>query len=139
MKRVALLAVVVFVCSASAAVALWREPLMSALGLGGERAPYLGYIEGETSLIAPPVAGRLVQRPVERGVQVRKGDRLFVIDPVVAQAEVARAEGGLADSLSRYENLLKGKRPEEKEVTTAQRRETEAALANAEIEARRQS
>ena len=73
MKRVALLAVIVFVCSASAAVALWREPLMSALGLGGERARYLGYIEGETSLIAPPVAGRLVQRPVERGVQRQEG------------------------------------------------------------------
>ena len=80
-----------------------------------------------------------MQRPVERGVQVKKGDRLFVIDPVVAQAEVARAEGALAESQSRYENLLKGKRPEEKEVTTAQRRETEAALANAEIEYKRQS
>ncbi len=139
MKRVALLAIVVLVCSASAAAALWREPLMSALGLGGERARYLGYIEGETSLIAPPVAGRLVQRPVERGVTVKKGDRLFVIDPVVAQAEVARAEGALAESQSRYQNLLTGKRQEEKDVTTAQRRETEAALANAEIEYRRQS
>ena len=34
-----------------------------------------------------------------------------MIDPVVAQAEVARAEGALAESQSRYENLLKGKRP----------------------------
>ena len=88
MKRVAVLAIVVLVCSASAAVALWREPLMSALGLGAERARYLGYIEGETSLIAPPVAGRLVQRPVERGVQVKKGDRLFVIDPEIGRAHV---------------------------------------------------
>jgi HlyD family secretion protein len=139
MKRVALLAVVVFVCSASAAVALWREPLLSALGLSGERARYLGYVEGETSLIAPPVAGRLVQRPVERGVWVKQGDRLYVIDPVLAQAEVARNAGALAESQSRYENLLKGKRPEEKEVTTAQRHETEAALAMAEIEYKRQS
>jgi HlyD family secretion protein len=45
----------------------------------------------------------------------------------------------LAESQSRYENLLKGKRPEEKEVTTAQRHETEAALAMAEIEYKRQS
>jgi HlyD family secretion protein len=139
MKRTVLLAVVVLVCSASAALALWHAPLMSALGLGAERARYLGYIEGETSLIAPPVAGRLVQRPVERGMQVKKGDRLFVIDPVVAQADVAHAEAALAESQSRYQNLLTGKRQEEKDITTAQRHETEAALINAEIEYKRQS
>jgi len=139
MKRIALLIVLALVFCATAAAAFWREPLMSALGFGGERARYLGYVEGETSLIAPPVAGRLVQRPVERGATVKKGDRLFMIDPVVAQAEVAHAEAALAEAQSRYENLLKGKRPEEKEVTTAQRHETEAALANAEIEYRRQS
>ena len=70
MKRVAVLAVVVLVCSASAAVALWREPLMSALGFGGERAPYLGYIEGETSLIARGVeSGEF--RPVDPMLTVR--------------------------------------------------------------------
>jgi HlyD family secretion protein len=139
MKRRALLIVVVVIFSATAAGLFWRAPLMAALGFSGERDRYLGYVEGETSLIAPPVAGRLVQRPVDRGVQVRKGDRLFVIDPVVAQAEVSRAEGALAEARSRYENLLKGKRPEEKEITTAQRRETDAALAMAEIEYKRQS
>jgi HlyD family secretion protein len=139
MKRIGLLVVLALVFTVSAAAAFWHGPLMSALGFGGERGRYLGYVEGETSLIAPPVAGRLVQRPVERGMQVKKGDSLFVIDPVVAQAEVAHAEASLAESQSRYENLLTGKRPEEKEITTAQRRETEAALANAEIEYRRQS
>jgi len=134
-----------FIVVAAAATAIiaaglsWQGPLASVLGFGGERARYLGYVEGETSLIAPPVAGRLVERPVDRGGQVKKGDRLFVIDPVLAQAEVSRTEGALAETKSRYENLLKGKRPEEKAVTTAQRRETEAALANAEIEYRRQS
>jgi len=139
MKRRALLIVVAAIFAVSAAGLLWRTPLLAALGFSGTNDRYLGYVEGETSLIAPPVAGRLVQRPVDRGVQVRKGDRLFVIDPVLAQAEVTRAEGALSEAKSRYENLLKGKRPEEKEVTTAQRRETEAALAMAETEYRRQS
>jgi HlyD family secretion protein len=139
MKRAALPIVVAAIFAICAAGLFWRAPLMAALGFGGESGRYLGYVEGETSLIAPPVAGRLVQRPVDRGVQVRKGDRLFVIDPVVAEAEVTRAEGALAEAKSRYENLLKGKRPEEKEITTAQRRENDAALANAEIEYRRQS
>lgn len=139
MKRRALLIVVAVIFAVSAAGLLWRTPILAALGFSGTSDRYLGYVEGETSLIAPPVAGRLVQRPVDRGVQVRKGDRLFVIDPVLAQAEVARAEGALSEAKSRYENLLKGKRPEEKEVTTAQRHETEAALAMAETEYRRQS
>ncbi|MBN9090702.1 MAG: HlyD family secretion protein [Reyranella sp.] len=139
MKRRALLIVVAVIFAATAAGLFWRAPLMAALGFSTGSDRYLGYVEGETSLIAPPVSGRLVQRPVDRGVQVRKGDRLFVIDPVVAQAEVARAEGALAEARARYENLLKGKRPEEKEITTAQRRETEAALAMAEIEYKRQS
>jgi HlyD family secretion protein len=118
---------------------LTREYWQQAFGWGAGNDRYLGYVEGETSLIAPPVAGRLVQRPVDRGVQVKKGDRLFVIDPVVAEAEVDRAQGALAEAKSRYENLLKGKRPEEKEITVAQRHETEAALANAEIEFKRQT
>ena len=117
----------------------WQGPLALALGFGSERSRYLGYVEGETSLIAPPAAGRLVERPVERGDQVKKGQRLYVIDPVLAQAEVSRTEGALAESKARYENLLKGKRQEEKDVTTLQRRETEAALAMAEIELKRQT
>jgi HlyD family secretion protein len=139
MKRRAVLIVVAVIFAVSAAGLFWREPILSAFGFSGTSERYLGYVEGETSLIAPPVAGRLVQRPVDRGVQVKKGDRLFVIDPVVAQAEVARAAGALAESRSRYENLLTGKRQEEKDVTTMQRKETEAALVQAEIELKRQT
>jgi HlyD family secretion protein len=117
----------------------WGAPALSLLGLGGGPQRYLGYVEGETSLIAPPVAGRLLERPVERGGQVKKGDRLFVIDPILAKAEVARSEAALAEAKSRYENLLTGKRQEEQDVVRGQRRETEAALAMAETEFKRQS
>jgi HlyD family secretion protein len=139
MTRRALIVVATAATVMLAAGIWWQGPLASVLGFGGERARYLGYVEGETSLIAPPTAGRLVERPVERGDQVKKGQRLYVIDPVLAQAEVARAEGALAETKSRYENLLTGKRQEEKDVTTMQRRETEAALAMAEIELKRQT
>ncbi len=131
----ALSLVVVLVTALVVTRAYWEE----ALGFSVSETRYLGYVEGETSLIAPPVAGRLVERPVDRGGHVKKGARLFVIDPVVAKADVAHAEAALAESKSRYDNLLTGKRPEEKDVTIAQRRETEAALANAEIEYKRQS
>jgi HlyD family secretion protein len=128
MKRFVPLVAIAVIASLAAAGYYWRAPLFSALGLGDEDGRYLGYVEGETSLIAPPVAGRLVERPVERGQQVKKGDRLFVIDPVMAKAEVARTEAALAEAQARYENLLKGKR-----------KENEAALAQAEIEYKRQA
>ena len=143
MKRPAARTVVIAVAAVAAvllvAVLAWRSPIVSQLSLGGGHARYLGYVEGETSLIAPPVAGRLVERPVERGGQVKKGDRLFMIDPVLARADVAHGEAALAESKARYENLLTGKRQEEKDVTAAQRRETEAALAQAEAEYKRQT
>ena len=79
--------------------------------------------------MAPPIAGRLVARPVERGSRVKKGDRLFVIDTTQAEAEVARATASLAEFQARHENLLTGKRTEEQDVIRAQRREIEASLA----------
>jgi HlyD family secretion protein len=117
----------------------WGVPALHALGLGGEPARYLGYVEGETSLIGPPVAGRLLERPVNRGDQIKKGQQLFVIDPVLAKAEVARTEAALAEARSRLANLLTGKRQEEQDVVRAQRRENDAALAMAETEYKRQS
>ena len=117
----------------------WEPSALSLLGLESERLRYLGYVEGETSLIAPPVAGRLLERPINRGDRVKKGDRLFAIDPVLAKAEVARAEAALAESKARYENLLTGKRQEEQDVTRGQRREIEASLALAEVELQRQA
>ncbi len=129
------IAVIVVLATALILTRVWWEPTF-----GFARDPgYLGYVEGETSLIAPPIAGRLIERPVERGGRVKKGDRLFVIDPVVARAEVARTEALLAESRARYENLLTGKRQEEQDVIRGQRREAEASLALAEIDLQRQT
>ncbi|MBV8190115.1 MAG: HlyD family efflux transporter periplasmic adaptor subunit [Alphaproteobacteria bacterium] len=116
----------------------WQEPMLGILGLAPEDGRYLGYVEGETSLIAAPVAGQLLERPVNRGQRVKKGDRLFVIDPMLARAEVTRVQALLAESKARHENLLTGKRPEEQDVVRAQRREVEASLELAEAELKRQ-
>jgi HlyD family secretion protein len=139
MRRNALVAIAAVVATLLVTSMWWGAPALLLLGLGDEHPRYLGYVEGETSLIAPPVAGRLLERPVERGGQVKKGDRLFVIDPILAKAEVARSEAALAEAKSRYENLLTGKRQEEQDVVRGQRRETEAALAMAETELKRQT
>jgi len=138
-KRAILIILVALLAGGLASRDYWQPPLLALLGIEADGGRYLGYVEGETSLIAPPVAGQLLERAVDRGGHVKKGDRLFVIDPTVAKAEVARAEAALAEARARHENLLTGKRPEEQDVVRAQRREVEASLAMAETELKRQS
>jgi len=139
MKRAPFVVIAALVAAALASYGIWGDRVLSLVGLGPDTSGYLGYIEGETSLIAPPVAGRLLERPVDRGQRVKKGDRLFVIDPVTAKAEVARAEASLAETKARYDNMLTGKRQEEQDVIRGQRREVEASLALAEAELKRQA
>ena len=134
-KRAIFIVLVVLLATGLVTRGYWQQPLLGLLGIEGDDGRYLGYVEGETSLIAPPVAGQLLERPVDRGGHVKKGDRLFVIDPTVARSEVARAEAALAEAKARHENLLTGKRPEEQDVIRAQRREAEASLAMAETRA----
>ena len=129
---------ILLVAALAAAGFYWRAPLLSALGFGDEDGRYLGYVEGETSLIAPPVAGRLVERPVNRGDQVKKGDRLFVIDPVLAKAEVARTEGRTRRSAVALREPAQGQAAGGADVMRGQRREAEASLALAEFELKRQ-
>jgi len=138
-KRAIFIVLVVLLAAGLVTRGYWQPPLLGLLGLEADEGRYLGYVEGETSLIAPPVAGQLLERPVDRGGHVRKGDRLFVIDPAVAKAEVARVEAALAEAKARHENLLTGKRPEEQDVIRAQRNEVEASLAMAETELKRQT
>jgi HlyD family secretion protein len=138
-KRAILIVLVVLIAAGLVTRGYWQPPLLGLLGIEGDDGRYLGYVEGETSLIAPPVAGQLLERPVDRGGHVRKGDRLFVIDPTVAKSEVARVEAALAEAKARHENLLTGKRPEEQDVIRAQRNEVEASLAMAETELKRQA
>jgi HlyD family secretion protein len=139
MKRAPLVVVVALLAAALVAYGIWGDRALAVLGIGPDSSGYLGYVEGETSLIAPPVAGRLLERPVDRGGRVKKGDLLFVIDPTLAKAEVARAEAALAEAKARHENLLTGKRQEEQDVIRAQRREVDAALVMAESELKRQA
>jgi HlyD family secretion protein len=138
-KRTIFIALVVLLAISLVTRGYWQPPLLGLLGIEGDDGRYLGYVEGETSLIAPPVAGQLLERPVDRGGHVKKGDRLFVIDPTVAKSEVARVEAALAEAKARHENMLTGKRPEEQDVIRAQRRETEASLTTAETELKRQT
>ncbi len=98
---------------------------------------YLGYVEGETTLIASPVAGRIVERKAEKGATVAAGDTLFRIDATQLDAEVARLEAAVATAEAQLEDLKTGKREAEQDIVRAQRREVEAALVLAEQELKR--
>src|SRR5262245_43890338 len=132
------LALLIGVAAVAGSVAAAYGPAKRAfLGNGAPR--YLGYVEGETTLVAPPISGRLVARPAERGQRIGKGDMLYVIDTTQAESEVARAAASLAEAQARHSNLLTGKRAEEQDIVRAQRRQVEASLVAAEAELGRQS
>ena len=115
------------------------ERVLVALGIAPESPHYLGYIECETTLVASPIAGRLVARPAARGHRVTKGDRLFIVETTQAEAEVERAKASLAEFQARHQDLLTGKRRDELDVIRARRHEMQASLALAEDELKRQS
>lgn len=120
MKRLLLAGFAVAVLAAILTRAQWL-PMLAPLLPGLEpQVAYLGYVEGETLLIGPPAAGRLVARPVQRGQQVAAGAALFTVDPAAAQAQVAQAAAALAQARAQLADLQTGRRKPEQDVTRAQ-------------------
>ncbi len=132
MRRIVPLIVVALVATAFLLKDRW-------LGSLAPQPRYLGYVEGETTLISSPVAGRLIARQVNRGEQVRRGATVFRLDTAVADAEVARITATVTEAKAQLENLRTGKRDAEQEVVRAQRREAEAALRLAQLDLQRTS
>ncbi|MBL8701411.1 MAG: HlyD family efflux transporter periplasmic adaptor subunit [Alphaproteobacteria bacterium] len=141
MKRVRLIALVLIAATAIASRGVWQpwiDARLAVLGFGPPSPVYLGYVEGETTLVAAPVAGRLTVRGVERGDSVRAGTTLFIVDTAQADAEIRRTEAAVHEAEARLANLLSGRRAAEQDVIRAQRKEVEAGLALAETELARE-
>lgn len=92
------------------------------------QANYLGYVEGETIMIASPVAGRVIERKAEKGSTIAAGDVVFRIDPAGQDAEIKRLDAAIVTAEAQLANLMTGKRQAEQDVVRAQRKEVEAAL-----------
>jgi HlyD family secretion protein len=107
--------------------AQWLPLLAPWLPGYGAQVAYLGYVEGETLLIGPTTAGRVVARPVQRGQTVAAGAALFSIDPATARAQFAQAEAALAQARAQLADQLTGRRPPEQDVTRAQLVQAEAS------------
>ena len=74
---------------------------------------YLGYVEGETILIAAPQAGRVSARPFSKGDKIKQGDIVFSLDTAIATAEVERAAAAILTAQAQLANLMSGKRQPE--------------------------
>jgi HlyD family secretion protein len=69
-------------------------PLLSLIACGAPvNTHWLGYVEGEVALIAPPQPGWITSVEVARGSQVKVGDALFTLDAV---REIAARDNALA-------------------------------------------
>jgi HlyD family secretion protein len=93
-----------------------------------------GYVEGEYLQIAAPLAGRLEDLPVRRGMTAAAGDLLFRLEDGLETAAVAEAEQGLARAASQVADLRKGRRPTEIKAVEARLDQARAAQVLAEKE-----
>jgi len=100
---------------------------------------YLGYVEGETTLVGAPQAGRLVSVAAVKGQEVKAGTVLFALDSAQQAAEVARTTAAVTTAVATRDNLLTGKRQQEIDVITAQIAQAEASLVLAQKELTRAS
>jgi HlyD family secretion protein len=109
---------------AAGAVAAWRF-------LPGDRgpAPFLGYVEADTMLIAPKQTGRLVSVMPEEGDEVAAGAALFALDADDERAAIAEASARLEQARAQLEDLRAARqRPAEIEALQAQRESARATV-----------
>lgn len=105
-----------------------------------EPVRWLGYVEGESLLIAAPVSGTLAQRPVSRGQTVQAGAALFTLDPATTDAESARLAAEVAAAQAQAADLAGGReRAPELDVSRAAAASARAQLARAEADFSRTS
>jgi HlyD family secretion protein len=104
-----------------------------------ERAPpyYQGYAEAEYVRVALPFAGSLEQLNVQRGMQVKAGDALFVLEAENETAMRREAEERLRNAEAQLANLQTGKRPTEIAAVRAQLAQAESVLGLSEAQLKR--
>lgn len=111
----------------------WLMPLMAlALVIAGcGRGPsdrIQGYVEGEFVFVASAVGGTVLELAVERGRQVKRGDRLFRIEAIAEVAARDEALQRVNQARSTLEDLRKSRRPSEIAAIEAQIRQAQIAV-----------
>lgn len=120
--------------------------LLSAAGLGGFLAfggahedgqTLSGYVEGEPLYPASPVAGRLVELGVQRGDDVKAGEKLFAVDPAQTKAALDQAAAETEAARALASDAKRGQRPAELGVIEAQLTAARAVLHEADTSMKR--
>jgi HlyD family secretion protein len=110
---------------------LWLMPRLS-------RSPTLsGYVEGEALYLATPVSGRIDQVLVQRGDQVKAGQRLFTVDPAQLRAQRDQASAEMRAAQAQAADARKGQRPVELAIFEANVAAAEATARDAAATLRR--
>jgi HlyD family secretion protein len=110
---------------------LWLMPRLS-------KAPTLsGYVEGEALYLATPVSGRIDQVMVQRGDQVKAGQRLFTVDPAQLRAQRDQASAEMRAAQAQAADARKGQRPVELAIFEANVAAAEATARDAAATLRR--
>lgn len=89
---------------------------------------YPGYAEGEYVRMAAPSSGSLAILNVKRGDRVDAGAALFELEQENEKAAREEAVARVKRAEAQWENLRKGKRPDELDAVRAQLAQAEAAL-----------
>ena len=108
-------------------------PYVSALlSACGPAAPLaVGYVEGDTVLMAPIEVAQLRSVAVRRGERVAAGDAIALLETEDAKIAVTLAEAALGQAKAQLADLRQGKRPEEIAVLEAALRSSEAQASEA--------
>ena len=98
-------------------------------GCDKEHKPFFqGYIEGDFVHIASPLAGQLTELHVDRGMHVKSGDLLFVLEQEKEKAELVTAEQEVKRAMSHLDDLRKGQRPSELKTIEARLEKAQSIL-----------
>ena len=96
-----------------------------------------GYVEGEALYLATPVSGRIDQVLVQRGDQVKAGQRLFTVDPAQLRAQRDQASAEMRAAQAQAADARKGQRPVELAIFEANVAAAEATARDAAATLRR--
>lgn len=107
MKPQRLLVVGLLLAAVVAVAVLWFAPRLSRTSM------LTGYVEGEALYLATPIAGRIDKVLVQRGDQVKAGQRLFVVAPVQLEAQRDQAGAEVGAAKAQASDARQGQRPVE--------------------------
>ena len=109
---------------------LWAACLVAStillIACNHEETNLHGYIEARLTYLSAPVEGKLVSLPVNRGSQVKQGEKVFVLEPMPEQADVTIATMNIEEATANLQNLLKGAREPELDVIRGEIKDVQA-------------